>query len=424
MEWTFIISINAIIYIVIYKYLYQKLGFGATSFAILFYAVFAITAIPLITSGYYKSYRIFIQNFSLNEPSIVPYLYMLVILFFLFMPIYKNPMEYVKEIKDPLSLNIKVFIFFYGLISIITIALLLPHLSSLSSSYTIDNAADQFMDRSMGESRFTPIQQKFLNWFNVLRMVGIPLFFHYLAFKTNRKKMILFLGICTFIPSLLQCLINLSRGGMFYWLLDLVVGYILFLKFIPRNIKNKLKLIVTITLPILIISSLIITYSRYGEGSDGLMSIFMYFGEPFLNFPMLFWDHYTGCSMGEYYFKPIFQIFWDSNAPESKIARFDYFSKLTGIPIALFRTIVGSLVMEFGYWGALFFSLLWAKLFSKFIYIKNNKIAFSRFVIYYFYYMLFIQGIWGFNTNYTNIYSIFIIWLLLSFDLKKGKLSI
>lgn len=421
---TFILVCNALVYLYIFKRMYKKFdGFGPTSFVPLFYAFFAIMAIPLYSSGYYELIRHY-SGERVNDPSVWPFLFILLFLGVFFLPIYLNPVEKVSCVEVPHPENEKLFLVLFFFVSVVSIILLLPNLSSLSATYDHSSVAEDFMDRCNGNSRFTPIQQKFLNWVIVLRTAGVPLFFYYLSYRSNKRILLLFLGIAAFVPTLLQSLINLSRGAMFYWLLDIFVGYVLFYRFMPESIKKKISLLTLIITPILAVPALIITFSRFGEGIAGLMSVVTYFGEPFLNFPLLFWGEYRGFSMGEYYFGPIVSYFWTVNAPVDKISRFRYFTQMTGTSVAWFRTIVGSLVMEFGYWGAFVFASLWSGFYSRFLRHRKDTMPFSRMIIYYYFYMVLIQGVWGFNTSYDLIYRVVIVWFAFGFDLRKKVLSI
>ncbi|SMG24462.1 O-antigen polymerase [Fibrobacter sp. UWB13] len=421
---TFILIINVLIYLFVFKYTKSKFSkFGPTSFAPLFYAFFAITAVFLYYSGYYELIRHATEE-KINEVSIWPYLYMLMFIGIFFYPIYKNPIEKVSSILPPHRINEKIFTIIFFTVSFIAIILLLPNMTSISSVYDQSTVADDFMDRCMGYSRFSPIQQKFLNFVKVFRTAGIPLFFFYLSYRTHKIKMIVLLGISCFLPTLLESIVNISRGAMLYLLLDIFVGYILFYNFMPKKVKRFIILTATITLSLLTIPALIITFARFSDGASGFMSIATYFGEPFLNFPLLFWGNYKGFSMGEYYFGPVISLFTEVNAPSDKISRFYYFSRITGTSIAWFRTIVGSLVMEFGYWGAIVFAVIWNKFYSYFIHIRSTTIPFNKMIIYYYCYMLLIQGIWGFNTSYDLIYRIIIVWLFFGYNFKKRTISI
>lgn len=419
-----IVVINALVYITIFFLLRKKFnGFGATSFVALFYSFFAIMAIPLFVSGWYTLARTAVGE-HVQEASIWPYLYMLFFLLILFVPIYRNPMEKVSVVEAPLALNEKVFAIIFVAISIITIILLAPMIPSIATSYNQASVADEFTERCFGSSRFTPLQQQFMNYGGVLRSAGIPLFFYYLSYRSKRKKMLVIFAFCVFVPSLLQAVLNLSRGAIFYWLLDILVGYVLFINFIPRDMKKIIRKIVLIAVPVLSIPAMIITFSRFGEGSDGWMSVFTYFGESFLNFPLLFWGNFTGFSHGEYFFSPVVSFFWDVHAPEGKIQRFNYFSNMTGVSILWFRTIVGSLVMEFGYWGGVLFAGIWSSFYNKLINLKSHVMPFNRMIIYYYFYMVLIQGVWGFNTRFNMIYYTLLLWFFFGYDIKNKKLKI
>lgn len=360
----------------------------------------------------------------LNAVSAWPFIYMLFFLAILFIPIYRNPMEDTTAILPPAKINLKVFLIVFVSISLVTIVLLLPMIPSITSSYNQSSVADEFTERCFGSSRFTPLQQQFMNYGAVLRTAGIPLFFYFLSYRSRQKKELLLLGICTFVPSLLQAVLNLSRGAMFYWVLDFLVGYILFMKFMPVKMKGLIRKIIIIAIPILSIPALIITFSRFGEGSVGIMSVVTYFGESFLNFPLLFWGNFTGFSLGEYYFSPVVSHFWQVNAPVEKIPRFDYFSKMTGVTILWFRTIVGSLVMEFGYWGGVVFAGVWSFFYNLMVKLRSNTMPFNRMILYYYVYMILIQGVWGFNTRFNLMYYTLMLWFFFGYDFEKKKLKI
>ena len=132
------------------------------------------------------------------------------------------------------------------------------------------------------------------------------------------------------------------------------------------------------TLGLFISLAIAISFDRFEEKM--FYSILSYFGEPFINFPLIYWD-YPYFLNGDILLMQLFG------------------TKLSYVPIWLgyFRPMPGAVYIDFGVWGALLFFFIYAVIWRKILGKPKEKITMSQMYVYVFLYQGFLFGAFSFE---------------------------
>ena len=324
------------------------------------------------------------------ELSLTPFIYLFTIFVILFIPIKKfNENELESVILDD-SFKIEAignFSIAYGISLLFILILFVDYNAALES------ASEVYKDSEHGELAMPEFIYKLYTLHKLLYPFILLLGFYYLSFKREQWMKTLLLLIAAILPKVFVSIVTVSRGSLFFLLIELLICFLLFKKFIPRNTKRILYIGSIAFLIILIPVAVIFTTSRFEETAyTPLMSVFKYFGESFLNFNCTFWGNVEEYPMGEFKFPFIYQIVDSPHTFLSRRERYSFFSDMTGTNVLLFKTIVGDFYLEYGaLLGGLVLIIL-SRLYSRVIRFKK-QIRFSTLILFFYYYELVFVGV-------------------------------
>jgi oligosaccharide repeat unit polymerase len=263
--------------------------------------------------------------------------------------------------------------------------------------------------------------------YSVFYIVLLLYFFIFLIYSRKFEPVFLiFLLISTFIPSILYGIGHASRGWLFFRLADIFICYVLFRKRISPKINKIIKLTLISVCFLAIVFSLSITYSRFGFGINGLLSILRYFGESFINFNVIIWNNVDIHPLGERLFPDIYQfIVGDITEFSSHYESRPYYTYLTNIPIHLFKTIIGDLYVAFGHIGMVLIIIFISFLGHRYIR-YSPEFPFYRLIIYFYYYQLCFGGVFNFvksgHVNFLIFIGLIIQYLYFRIDFSRNVL--
>ena len=353
--------------------------------------------------------------------SIIPYIANYLFIFIVLYPFY-NFKEY-KVRWDAFDVNRKISAPFINLSLFLFII------------YGLFNLANSILASQLGfseiyESRHSeginllaisnPLLSTIYNWSGTYYQVARTLIITLLVSKLIKidwrsKKYLLQLSLC-FLPSLLGSVASANRGGLFFLFADFVFVYLLAKQFIPSGIKKKIITTILLLLGVMTVFAIKISISRFVENGneDSFPAIIRYFGEAMANIGDLYYGRVRNHPMGATFFPEFF------NVPtfDSMQDFFQYWSHITGVPIALFGTIFGDCYIQFGMIGAFVFITIFVFLW-KFLFFKYG-LTNIPFIMYYF--ITFgIAGLFGYGFYDERKHFLFILLVLFSFSLKKKK---
>ena len=249
--------------------------------------------------------------------------------------------------------------------------------------------------------------------------------FSILASKNKKESklqpMVLIFG--SFLLSVFPDIESASRGAMYFSAMQLCFFLFIYFKSFTRGVKIVTLTAISGSLLLLVVFSMAISYSRFGEGKEGNEQIFRYFGEPYPNLGFNVWNKDIRHPYGKRYFPRLTTGRDISFAGRED--RFTYWERQVGIPMLNLKTIFGDLYVEFGVIGAFVVVGLWLLL-LKFCLYKARGDALATVVFLYYAYNIVVYGL--FNNHLSEdtlkefIYSVIIIYILRFMAIKmKGK---
>lgn len=242
--------------------------------------------------------------------------------------------------------------------------------------------------------------------------------FYYISFFPDKKKIIILLSICSIVPPLIQAIFNVSRGGMIFYVLDFLLAYVIFYRFIKKEYKNRINKIFIILIILMVSLFTIISISRFSEGDGGaFFSVITYLGESYLDFSCSIWNSVIHHTNGSYNFPFLSSLLGQSIHTASKIDRFDYFYYHTGVPVSLFNPVPGNFYVEFGKIGGLIFCFIYGML-GIFFYRAKQKISFNKLIMFYVYSDMCLRGIFGYCMPEPELFFNIIFYFLFSKKIK------
>lgn len=382
-----ILIINFLLYFS--YFLINKNNTGMLFKALLFMFMFvAFCSIIIWETGIYAfAHYQYIFNWDL---SLIPFLYLFIIFIILFIPI-KNFNEKRIEtvvLDNPLKIEaIGNFSIVFGIILLFILVFFVDYNAALES------ASEVYKDNEEGELVMPRLIFRLYTLHRLFYPFVLLLGFYYLSFrKTQWVKTFLLLAVAV-LPKTFFSIVTVSRGNLFFLLIELLICFFLFKKFIPRNTKRLLYFGSLTFLFVLIPVVVIFTTSRFESAEyTPLMSVFKYFGESFLNFHCTFWGNIDRHPMGEFKFPFLYQLYDAPHTFLSRRERYGYFGEMTGTNVLLFKTIVGDLYVEYGtLLGGLVLIVL-SRLYGKVIRFKK-QIRFSTLILFFYYYELIFVGV-------------------------------
>lgn len=337
------------------------------------FTIFIFTCVAFL--GYYTfETGIYEETFgkkNIERLSYIPYL-----LSFIVIIAFCKPLKYIKvesiSQKNLLSkkklLKIALLLLANVILSIGLFSLTLKNRTALDYAEVYAESASGDMITTTGSKILDSIYGKTL----LITRISTPFFyficFYFLSKQTYVKKAILMI-LLHFSIQLPQFILNANRGGMFFCAMHLCFFIVLFYYKLSKNIKRTIFSFVIVGFAFVVFYSLIITYARMGDGSEGVNSILRYFGEPFPNLGFNIWDHEIRHPYGARFYPSLAEMLGFKTLSADTLGRnigFLYWGNYVGIPMLNFKTVFGDLYIEFGLFLTLLFTILYSKIATTF----------------------------------------------------------
>ncbi len=219
-----------------------------------------------------------------------------------------------------------------------------------------DMATDYYLehlDREEGTKVYSSQIERFvlnyLVWFKITALIGM-----FNCFCQRRKFWGSLLALSLFLQILINAFTIGSRSALFADIMIVLSGFLLYKKFIPRKTLKNLFILALFGIFIFGAFLVGVTYSRFSDtdmGTGG--SLLFYFGQPMLCFDYGIADSVEGYFYGARTFKTTFN--WlGLYVPDTRMA--DIF---LGTHFGSnFTTIIGMLILDFGFIGTLVFGVM------------------------------------------------------------------
>lgn len=235
--------------------------------------------------------------------------------------------------------------------------------------------------------------------YKIFRRLSIcigPIFF-YLQFARivkNKKSLISLIYIAvSFGINIIPAILTGSRGSMFFNLVAMLFIYTIFHSSIPVKVRKRIYGVAISFLGILAFYAIAISVARTKGDSDmAYERIFRYFGEPFVNLGLIYWDATDVHTYGLRFFPGAAKLV-GLELPDAKYgidAMREFWSKIYGVNMYYFKTLFGDLYLEFGVAGAFIVAGVLSGLAVLFKKVKNP-------LLYHFFFYNYVRGVilWG-----------------------------
>lgn len=396
-----ILTVNFLAYLWMFIHIYKKQGgFTVNAWAYCFFAIIAFLGLLVYNTDYYawgpsNEWGSRIRN----EMSFIP-LALVFLGFYIYYYSIKNVNS--NEINSivPLAKWADNWLYYFNIALMLGVIAIYggtaAAISDLNDAYATSRGDDSITSQSTIGS-YMRIICAGLGYFQII--------YPFYLLSKNKKKdtnralvFFIIMLVCRYIESKIAG----SRGMIFFLFADLFMAYIIFKNMLPT--KTKKRLIVGAICALSIFASLVLAISiaRFGS-TDFAMWIVSYFGEPFLNFPLIYW-------------KPPF--FMDGELLAG-IFTGESVSSYRGFDFYYFKTLFGFLYLDFATFGALLFLVTLSLLQKKILGKVQNEITLYQMMVYAYIAMTFTFGIFGLKVYGWSGYAILV---LLYIYLKLGTL--
>lgn len=394
--------------------LWKRRGASISSIMWTWYAVMYISSVLLVS---------FYNNWEISSDS-KAYIYMAIILIILLIPFCVIDDNIIETLILPSDKWLKPTILILTIGSLFSALFYIP--SAIKALSVGVNEISYIRDLiiATGENPF--IRRSIFNTiasiFSTFYMIQIVFFFITIIKerKLNWKSYVILFSSTSYIFLVLSFM---GRDCFVFWLLSFLFLYVFFSKFIGNSERRKIKKIFILMMSICIFIFIIITIGRFLSSSD---SDFIY---PFLDYmgqgPLFFPDIYNVGLIhngGSGIFSLIIK-----NVDMNTINNNEVVFYMYGIRSNVFRTIVGSLYLNFGEYGTIIFSLVISVFVMLYAPRNKHNWDFSFIIIYVLYVMIMYQGVFYFKLydNASNLYIILSFLMALIFKrIPKQKIVI
>lgn len=222
--------------------------------------------------------------------------------------------------------------------------------------------------------RFAKIFNQYFN------SVAVVIFFWLLTLPKPDRFLLIMLGLSIVLPSFATSIIIVSRGMLIQTAFLLVTGYLIFRSGIPAKRKNWIKAAAALLFAVMLIYSLSVTQSRFGEEEQG-SSLYFYFAHSMLKFN----NGLADCIQSFYHGRYFFNWFYSLLGLDATID----FSTLGANIGTAFITFVGTLYVDFGPIGVFLIALFVPMFFSyRFKYSNRYDVADIFLFVFYLNYLM------------------------------------
>lgn len=235
----------------------------------------------------------------------------------------------------------------------------------------------------------------------------VPVFLFYISVIKNERK---FVSSLLFLSSLsypLFVFAYFGRDGFLFWVMAHICACLLFQDFFSLGFGKKLRIAIILFGCVGLSFFMFITFTRFGDFSESMLSILNYAGQAPINFIELFKIEVTP-TYGAYEFNLIFRFFSDSDTASQFIYQLGDNVELSWV----FGTMLKNMYIDFGFLGAILFlttlSLIIAISFMNDI----SVIRMPKLFFFYCYSQIVIQGVFYFR-QYNDAGNFYILILIL-----------
>lgn len=396
-----VLVFNALLHIFTLLYSWKVYKFNLYTFLWLYYTIYSILGVIVVTDGVYFE-QIQILN---RKISFIPYLLNYICTFLMIFPLRKISSN---SVKIPSVKYLNKFNSLFRFLLLIYIVYLVERLYELSFMSQLSLGDRYAMMAGEGEE----LMSNNILLIYIRKITGLIYFatfpfslFYVISYMIHgRKKNVhfkhqsLYLTVCV-LPYIIISLIGANRNELYFLLLRLFLFVFLFFSFFPHATKKRIVLYSMIIGLIIINIVLAISVSRFDSGQDSaLESILRYLGESYPNLGYVYWNRVIQHPMGLSMYPEIYDFFTGYTLSDNNIGFFEKYSFwefFTGVPTLYFKSIFGSLYIEFGTIGALLFIVIIYAIMSNYLK-KNNYVTVSSISFIYFYFIACCKSVMGY----------------------------
>ncbi len=381
--------VNIVVYILIWIvtiiiYQRKRRHFDAGSMLLSLFLVYSIASLFLYNNR---------DDFGLIR--FFPFVYLYLMFMLASSPVLKFNSYKIKEIQRP-------NLFLVRMLSLVFIAATLPSLPSILTNFSLgfklmlvdmaaagdiynETMADSY--NSLGDGRISNLRSIVSNCFTNF---GVLLLFYNLTLKKQSK----FISVGILLSCLTLVIGNIAisqRGPVVDILLNLVITYLAFKKFLPTKTCNLVRRVGVIILTFVFVSILAITIGRFQTWGDGpLVSIYNYAGQQNLSFNKYGLDN-GGLRYGDRTFPLFKRMLGFENVPKSFWERRAKYPNLK-VNDETFISFVGDFTLDFGPFIAPIIFLVFTLFVLQKTRIRNGGIAFHQLILLHFVMCVCVQG--------------------------------
>lgn len=198
--------------------------------------------------------------------------------------------------------------------------------------------------------------------------------FYLFQFEQIPKKYPIFFLISS-LSFPLNGILGADRSVTAYWIISLIGCFIIFRENIPLNIKRRLYYFVFVLLLLLIAYLILMTVSRFGDGSNGALdSLVSYLGQSYINF-CFFYDNYNVPYENWAIIFP-FTYRYILDLPAGGVAIQQEMTFLTGYSTGVFYTFIGHLIIALGQFWSISITVIYAVIsYFRILKLRKKKIV-------------------------------------------------
>ncbi|MEQ2978164.1 O-antigen polymerase [Butyricimonas faecihominis] len=330
-----------------------------------------------------------------NPVHFFPFLYLYLMLMLASYPILKYDTLKIRKIQTPNLLFVKMLVLIFIMTTLVRLPDILMRFSEGLKLMMIDiAAAGDIYNETMADSNATLGDGTVSNLSaiisNCFSNLGILLLFYYLTL--NKQNKFLVLGLLLSCITLMLGNIAISqRGPVVDILLNLVITYYAFRKFLSDKVKLSVKWIGGSVLILVLVAILALTIGRFQNWGKGpLASVYGYIGQQNLYFNKYGLDN-GGIRYGDRTFPLFKQLLGFENVPKSFWERREKYHNLK-INDEKFISFVGDFTLDFGpYIAPIIFVLLTLFVLRR-TKIRNGEVAFHQLILLHLVMCICVQG--------------------------------
>lgn len=354
---------------------------------------------------------------SLEYLSYIPYFLMFIMMVGILSPLKVLPKFYVDWEPKRVALFSNVFLFF-----ILMHTFFFLHGFQFGAASDLGDAYHMSVAGDLGLRYSSDIEMILSKVFRRLSICVMPVFLYlqfYRITKQQKPMFALFLLMIGFGASVVPAILQGSRGSLFFSFFALVFVYTNFKDDIPRDVKKRIYSVALVAVSMLAFYAVVISFARVdGDADVAINKLFRYFGEPFLNLGLVYWDSTDVHTYGIRYFPKLLEIFGGFELPDSKYgidAMREFWSNVYRVNMYYFKTLFGDLYIEFGTIGAFVVGFLVVT--AGWLIKKIRNPFLCHFLLYYYARSIVLWGIFDFGflqDVFIDLSYAIVFWLILS----------